>query len=64
MQLIRGIDGVKIAVYDPNPCGKREVLMVHGWPLSAKMYEYQERLLLEHGGSARFWQIGRACLWI
>ena len=36
MQLIRGIDGVKIAVYDPNPCGKREVLMVHGWPLSAK----------------------------
>ena len=49
MQLIRGIDGVKIAVYDPNPCGKREVLMVHGWPLSAKMYEYQERLLLEHG---------------
>lgn len=49
MQLIRGIDGVKIAVYDPNPCGKREVLMVHGWPLSAKMYEYQKRLLLEHG---------------
>ena len=36
MQLIRGIDGVKIAVYDPNPCGKREVLMVHGWPLFGK----------------------------
>lgn len=49
MFYVRGKYGAKLAVYDPNPCGKETVLMVHGWPLAAKMYEYQERLLLSKG---------------
>lgn len=41
--------GVRIAVYDPNPRGKKAVLLVHGWPMSHRMYEYQETALLEKG---------------
>lgn len=37
---------VKIAVEDKNPRGKKAILMIHGWPLSRKIYEYQESLLL------------------
>ena len=48
-------ENVKIAVYDPNPlsatapCARKTILMVHGWPLSAKMYEYQQRWLVNNG---------------
>ena len=42
-------DGVKVAVYDYNPKGKQTVLLVHGWPLSHKMYEYQINCLLDLG---------------
>ena len=49
MFYICGKYGAKLAVYDPNPRGRQTVLMVHGWPLAARMYEYQERLLLERG---------------
>lgn len=49
MVTVRGKYGAEIAVYDPNPRGKPTVLMVHGWPLAAKMYEYQERMLLCKG---------------
>lgn len=41
--------GGKIAVYDPNPKGREAVLLVHGWPLSHRMYEYQQTALLEKG---------------
>ncbi|MFR2466567.1 MAG: alpha/beta fold hydrolase, partial [Clostridia bacterium] len=40
---------VKIAVYDLNPTCKKTVVMVHGWPLSAAMYEYQTRVLADRG---------------
>ena len=45
---------IKIAVDDKNPRGKKAVLLIHGWPLSRKMYEYQENLLLCHIGIRRF----------
>ena len=44
------VDGnVKIAVYDLNPTCKKTVVMIHGWPLSAAMYEYQTRILADRG---------------
>ncbi len=49
MIYIKGVNGVKIAVYDYNPGGKETVFLVHGWPLSGKMYEYQTELLLRRG---------------
>ena len=39
----------KSAVYDLNPTCKKTVVMVHGWPLSAAMYEYQTRVLADRG---------------
>lgn len=45
---IKSNDGTKIAVYDPNPTGKETVLLIHGWPLSHLMYEYQVDLLIKH----------------
>lgn len=41
--------GVKVAVYDPNPCGNQTVLLVHGWPIDHRMYEYQTRVLCDCG---------------
>ncbi len=49
MLYVRATDGVRIAVYDYNPCAKQVVFLVHGWPLSHKIYEYQINLLLNHG---------------
>ena len=49
MFFIRTRDCVKLAVYDPNPLGKETILMIHGWPLSAKMFEYQQELLIKCG---------------
>lgn len=49
MLYVRATDGVRIAVYDYNPCAEKVVLLVHGWPLSHKIYEYQINLLLNHG---------------
>lgn len=42
-------DGARLAVYDPQPRGKEAVLLVHGWPLSHRIFEYQVQLLLEMG---------------
>lgn len=42
-------DGVKLAVYDLNPTGGETVFFVHGWPLSHKIFEYQENLLVQCG---------------
>ncbi len=41
MVYMRSNDGVRIAVYEYNPQGRETVLLVHGWPLSNMMYEYQ-----------------------
>ena len=46
MFYITSSDNVKIAVYNFDCGGKHTVLLIHGWPLSHKMYEYQiERLV-------------------
>lgn len=42
-------DNVKLAVYALNPGGIETVLMVHGWPLSHEIYEYQTELLVKCG---------------
>ncbi len=49
MFYIPSSDGVKIAVYEYNQRGRETVFLVHGWPLSHKIYEYQIRLLTESG---------------
>lgn len=41
--------GVKLAVYDLNPQGKKTVFLVHGWPLDHSMFEYQLDLLPKLG---------------
>lgn len=46
---VKSTDGSKIAVYDPNPKGRDTVVLIHGWPLSHKIFEYQETLLLDLG---------------
>lgn len=40
-------DRAKIAVYDINPEGRKTIVLVHGWPLSHRMFEYQLPALLE-----------------
>lgn len=45
MFCIKSSDGTKIAVYDYNPCGNHTVFLVHGWPLSNKIFEYQIEML-------------------
>jgi len=42
-------DDVKIAVYDLNPTAEKTIFMVHGWPLAGRIFEYQKRVLAEHG---------------
>ncbi len=50
MQYIKTTDGIKIAVYEIGPKGgQRTVFLVHGWPLSHKIYEYQAELLVRNG---------------
>lgn len=49
MIYVKSGDGTRLAVYDPNPSGRPCVLLIHGWPLSHEMYEYQEEFLLSHG---------------
>lgn len=49
MYYVTTTDGVKIAVYDYNPCGCETVFLVHGWPLSHKIYEYQIEPLVGRG---------------
>ena len=49
MYYIRGRENTKIAVYDLNIGGKQTVVFIHGWPLSAEIFEYQKQFLIEHG---------------
>ena len=47
MFFINSNDNAKIAVYDLNPSGEKTIVLVHGWPLSHKMFEYQIPSLLK-----------------
>ena len=49
MYYINSTDNAKIAVYDLNPRGHKTVFLVHGWPLSHKMFEYQVDVLVNLG---------------
>ena len=49
MFYVKSTDGVKIAVYEYNPKCRKTVFLVHGWPLSHKIYEYQIELLSSMG---------------
>lgn len=49
MVYVRTEPQVRIAVYDKNPGARKTVLMVHGWPLSHRMFEYQVNMLAEQG---------------
>lgn len=49
MYYVRTSDNVEIAVYDLNPCACNTIVMVHGWPLSHKIFEYQAELLIKCG---------------
>lgn len=40
---------IKIAVYDLNPTCKNVIVLVHGWPLSERIFDYQKLLLVNHG---------------
>lgn len=46
MFFINSNDNAKLAVYELNPNGKKTIVLIHGWPLSHKMYEYQIPTLL------------------
>lgn len=49
MFFVKTSDDVKIAVYDYNPQCENTIFLVHGWPLSHKIYEYQINLLTQCG---------------
>lgn len=49
MTYIKSTDGIKLAVFDYNPHCKKTVLLVHGWPFSHKIFEYQIGLLTKKG---------------
>lgn len=49
MYHITSNDGTKIAVYDYNPQRKQTVFLIHGWPLSHQIFEYQTGLLTNCG---------------
>lgn len=46
---IRSSDGVKLAVYEWNRGQKETVFLIHGWPLTHEIYEYQINLLIQKG---------------
>lgn len=41
--------GVRIAVYDLNPRGRKTVFLIHGWPVNHNMFEYQLDILPQLG---------------
>ena len=49
MYYVTSNDGTKIAVYDYNPQGKQTIFLIHGWPLSHLIFEYQINLLTDCG---------------
>lgn len=49
MQYIYSSHHNKIAVEDLNPQEKAAIVLVHGWPLSHKIFEYQVNRLIDEG---------------
>ncbi len=49
MYYIKSEDQVKLAVYDLNSRSKKVIVMIHGWPLSAEMFEYQKEYFIQQG---------------
>lgn len=49
MYYVNAERGVKIAVYDLNPAGRKTVLFLHGWPVNHNMFEYQFNVLPKLG---------------
>lgn len=49
MYYIDSFDGTKLSVEDINPNAETTVLLVHGWPISKEMYEYQKDVLRDMG---------------
>ncbi len=49
MYYITSNDGTKIAVYDYNPQATQTIFLIHGWPLSHQIFEYQINLLTDCG---------------
>lgn len=47
MFYVKSTDGVKVAVNDYHCGGDDTVVLVHGWPLSSKIYEYQVTPLVQ-----------------
>lgn len=46
MYFVKASDGVNIAVYDLNQRGRKTIFLIHGWPLSHLIFEYQLEMLL------------------
>lgn len=49
MFYVQSRDGVKLAVYDLNRNAGETVVLIHGWPLSHKIFEYQSNMLVKCG---------------
>ncbi len=49
MFFIPSTDNANIAVYELNPNGYKTIVLIHGWPLSHKMFEYQVPDLIKSG---------------
>lgn len=49
MRYIEVENGVKVFVEDLNPRGEKTIVLVHGWPVNHKMFEYQLDMLPRFG---------------
>lgn len=49
MFYVQSRDGVKLSVYDLNRNAEETVLLIHGWPLSHEIFEYQSNMLVKCG---------------
>ena len=49
MYYVQVQNNVRLAVEDINPCRGPTVLLVHGWPLSRKIFEYQVNAFTDAG---------------
>lgn len=49
MIYVQSSDNIRLAVFDYQPNAKKTVLLLHGWPFSHEIFEYQIRPLTERG---------------
>ena len=49
MFFIQSNDNANIAVYELNSDANKTIVLIHGWPLSHKMFEYQIPELIKNG---------------